>query len=133
MANTHFWLGTLGIIFYAVPLYWAGVTQQLMWKQFTPDGFLQYGNFLETVTQIIPMYAVRIFGGTIYFVGVCIMVYNLMKTAALGNFQASERAEAPARVTYVTHPGDNWHRWFERKTGSVYHTFTSSGDHWRLG
>ncbi|MBK8501214.1 MAG: cytochrome-c oxidase, cbb3-type subunit I [Saprospiraceae bacterium] len=116
MANTHFWLGTLGIIFYAVPLYWAGVTQQLMWKQFTPDGFLQYGNFLETVTQIIPMYAVRIFGGTIYFVGVCIMVYNLMKTAALGKFQATEMAQAPARVTYVPHQGDNWHRWFERKS-----------------
>jgi cytochrome c oxidase cbb3-type subunit I/II len=39
-----------------------------------------------------------------------------MKTAALGKFQAIERAEAPARVTYVPHPGDNWHRWFERKT-----------------
>jgi cytochrome c oxidase cbb3-type subunit I/II len=116
MANTHFWLGTLGIIFYAVPLYWAGVTQQLMWKQFTPDGFLQYGNFLETVTQIIPMYAVRIFGGTIYIVGVCIMVYNLMKTAASGTFQATELAQAPARVAHVPHPGENWHRWFERRT-----------------
>ena len=27
LANTHFWLGTLGIIFYALPLYWAGIVQ----------------------------------------------------------------------------------------------------------
>ncbi|MCB0664301.1 MAG: cytochrome-c oxidase, cbb3-type subunit I [Saprospiraceae bacterium] len=115
LANTHFWLGTLGIIFYAVPLYWAGVTQQLMWKQFTPDGFLQYGNFLETVTQIIPMYAVRVLGGTIYFVGLLLMVYNLAKTMGSGVFQPSELAEAPPRTVHVAHAGESWHRWFERR------------------
>jgi cytochrome c oxidase cbb3-type subunit I/II len=116
LANVHFWLGTLGIIFYAVPLYWAGVTQQLMWKQFTPDGFLQYGNFLETVTQIIPMYALRIVGGTIYLLGVFVMVYNLVKTVSQGVFQASEKAEAPARTVHVPHAGEYWHRWFERRS-----------------
>ena len=116
LANVHFWLGTLGIIFYAVPLYWAGVTQQLMWKQFTPDGFLQYGNFLETVTQIIPMYALRIVGGTIYIIGVFVMVYNLMKTVASGVFQPTEKAEAPARVVHIPHVGEYWHRWFERRS-----------------
>jgi len=84
LANTHFWLGTLGTIFYTVPLYWAGWTQSLMWKKFTPDGFLEYGNFLETVTQILPMYMVRAVGGTIYVVGVFIMAYNLYKTAKAG-------------------------------------------------
>ena len=63
-----------------------------MWKQFTPDGFLQYGNFLETVTQLIPMYAMRALGGTLYLVGACIMVYNLMKTAGQGSFEANEAA-----------------------------------------
>jgi cytochrome c oxidase cbb3-type subunit I/II len=43
LANSHFWIGTLGIMFYSIPLYWAGWTQSLMWKQFTPDGLLQYG------------------------------------------------------------------------------------------
>jgi cytochrome c oxidase cbb3-type subunit I/II len=38
LANAHFWIGTLGIMFYAIPFYWAGWTQHLMWKQFTPDG-----------------------------------------------------------------------------------------------
>ncbi|MCL4118718.1 UNVERIFIED_CONTAM: hypothetical protein GTU68_028804 [Idotea baltica] len=116
LANTHFWLGTLGIMFYAIPLYWAGVTQQLMWKQFTPDGFLQYGNFLETVTQIIPMYALRVVGGTIYIIGVLVMVYNLVMTARRGTFRASEHAQAPAREKYVPSGHDHWHRWLERKS-----------------
>jgi cytochrome c oxidase cbb3-type subunit I/II len=87
-----------------------------MWKQFTPDGFLQYGNFLETVTQIIPMYAIRIIGGTIYITGVFVMVYNLVKTVSQGVFQASEKAEAPARTVHVPHAGEYWHRWFERRS-----------------
>ena len=115
LANTHFWIGTLGILFYAIPLYWAGWTQSLMWKQFTPDGFLQYGNFLETVTQLIPMYAMRALGGTLFLAGTIIMVYNLMKTAAQGSFVANEPAEAPAREVYVAHKGDHWHKWIERK------------------
>jgi cytochrome c oxidase cbb3-type subunit I/II len=31
LANAHFWLGTLGIIFYALPMYVSGVVQSLMW------------------------------------------------------------------------------------------------------
>src|SRR5688572_5127575 len=30
LANAHFWLGTLGILFYAIPMYWAGFAQGLM-------------------------------------------------------------------------------------------------------
>jgi len=114
LANAHFWIGTLGILFYAVPLYWAGWTQSLMWKQFTADGFLQYGNFLETVTQIKPMYAMRSVGGTLYMVGYLVMMYNLFKTIGAGKFAAYEDAEAPARVTYVAHKGEHWHKWIER-------------------
>jgi cytochrome c oxidase cbb3-type subunit I/II len=33
-----FWLGTLGILFYAIPMYWAGFMQSLMWKEFTEEG-----------------------------------------------------------------------------------------------
>jgi cytochrome c oxidase cbb3-type subunit I/II len=116
LANVHFWLGTLGIMFYAIPLYWGGVTQQLMWKQFTPDGFLQYPNFLETVTQIIPMYALRIVGGTLFFSGLFVMLYNLVKTMASGKLQKTEEASAPARAIHVKKKGEYWHRVFERKT-----------------
>jgi cytochrome c oxidase cbb3-type subunit I/II len=59
LANWHFWLGTLGIIFYAVPMYISGFTQGLMWKQFNPDGTLVYKNWLDTVTAIIPYYQMR--------------------------------------------------------------------------
>lgn len=114
LANIHFWLGTLGIVVYAVPLYWAGWTQALMWKEFTPEGTLAWGNFLDTVTQIIPMYAMRAIGGTLFFVGILLGVYNLIKTAQQGTFLANEAAEAPARERRVAPvAGEYWHRWIE--------------------
>lgn len=115
LANWHFWLGSLGIVFYAVPMYWAGWTQSLMWKEFTPDGFLRYPNFLETVTQIMPMYVTRAVGGTIYLIGVFVMVYNLIKTVKQGSFVANEGTEAPAMEPLAVHKGEHWHRWIERR------------------
>lgn len=115
LANTHFWLGTLGIIFYALPMYWAGFTQSLMWKEFTQDGFLAYPNFLETVTQIVPLYMLRAVGGTLYLVGTLIMIYNLLKTAGSGEFVATEYAEAPALEKNVRIVGGGWHAALERK------------------
>ncbi len=114
-ANFHFWIGTLGIIFYVLPLYWAGITQSLMWKEFTEEGFLRYGNFLETVTQILPMYIMRLFGGILYFTGVCVMIWNLMKTAKSGSFQKNEDAEAPALEKKEEVSGEAWHSVLERK------------------
>lgn len=116
LANFHFWIGTLGILFYAIPLYWAGITQSLMWKEFTADGFLKYPNFLETVTQIIPMYALRALGGTLYLTGVIVMTVNLWKTAASGKLLANEEAEAPALTKVVkVEKNEHWHRWIERR------------------
>jgi cytochrome c oxidase cbb3-type subunit I/II len=115
LANMHFWLGTLGIIFYALPLYWAGFTQSLMWKEFTNDGFLAYPNFLETVTQILPMYMSRAFGGTLYLIGTFVMIYNLIKTAKTGTFLAKEYDEAPALSKNPNIVGEGWHSVLERK------------------
>ncbi len=117
MASTHFWLGTLGILFYAIPMYWSGFMQGLMWKEFTADGRLMYPNFLSTVTQIIPMYAVRGFGGLLYLIGAIMMAYNLVKTALSGSLVANEAAEAPALEKAYTPQGSDkhWHRWVERK------------------
>ncbi|MTI37985.1 cytochrome-c oxidase, cbb3-type subunit I, partial [Fulvivirga lutimaris] len=115
LANNHFWIGTLGIIFYALPLYVAGITQSLMWKEFNAEGFLEYKNFLETVVQILPMYMLRAIGGTLYLTGVFIMIYNLMKTAGQGSFVANEETEAAPLVKEAKPAGGHWHSVLERK------------------
>jgi cytochrome c oxidase cbb3-type subunit I/II len=94
LANIHFWIATLGMLFFALPLYFAGFTQALMWKEFTAEGFLAYPNFLETVTQILPMYYLRAFGGSLYFIGALLFLYNVWKTAAQGSFLRYENDEA---------------------------------------
>ncbi len=115
LATTHFWVGTMGIVLYALPLYWAGFTQAMMWKQFTEEGQLKF-QFLETVTHIIPMYITRSVGGLLYVSGVFIMVYNLVKTVKSGSLVADEAAEAaPLPKVIETHGKEYWHRWIERK------------------
>ena len=116
LANYHFWIGLLGMMFYIVPIYVAGVTQGLMWKQFTSDGFLQYGNFLETVIRIIPMYMLRAVGGTLYVIGIVLMWVNLYQTAKSGQFVPEQEAQAPALTKETGHhekPHSWGHRWLE--------------------
>ena len=117
LANFHFWIGTLGIIMYALPMYVAGFTQASMWKQFNPDGTLVYGNFLETVSEIIPMYWMRAIGGTLYIVGILVLVYNIVVTVRSGSAVTDELAEAPAltRVSKRRVAGEGFHTWLERK------------------
>lgn len=117
LANFHFWIGTLGIVFYAAPLYWAGITQSLMWKQFTPEGILLYPNFLETVVKIIPMYIMRSIGGTLYIIGILVMVYNLVKTVKSGKLVKEEQAEAPALVDPTSGTYKYKHKWLESRPG----------------
>lgn len=115
LAANHFWLGTLGIIFYAVPLYWAGFTQSSMWKEFTESGQLKYA-FLETVTYLKPFYAMRSLGGALYLTGALLMVYNIYKTVKAGKLVADEAAEAaPLQKVEPVHAGEHWHRRIERK------------------
>ncbi|GAA4048428.1 cytochrome-c oxidase, cbb3-type subunit I [Flavobacterium chungnamense] len=117
LANFHFWIGTLGIILYTLPMYVAGFTQASMWKQFNPDGTLVYGNFLETVTQIMPMYWMRAIGGTLYLIGIIVLVYNVIQTVRQGSPVENELAEAPAlvRISPRQMKGEGWHAWLERK------------------
>jgi cytochrome c oxidase cbb3-type subunit I/II len=114
LANFHFWIGTLGIIFYALPMYISGVTQSLMWKEFNPEGFLVYKNFLETTVQILPMHMLRAFGGFLYLTGAIVMTYNLVKTAYAGSFIANEATEA-APLVKTESSGGGWHHWLESK------------------
>jgi len=116
LANLHFWLGTLGIVMYALPMYVAGFLQASMWKQFNPDGSLFYGNFLETVTEIMPMYWMRAIGGSLYIIGTFVMIYNVIRTARAGSRVEDELAEAAALSRGGRRKrGEKFHTWLERK------------------
>ena len=116
LANYHFWIGLMGMMFYCIPIYVAGVTEGLMWKQFNKEGFLQYPNFLETIVQVVPMFKLRAVGGTLYLVGTFLMVYNLYKTAKAGKFEPDTEAQAaPLEKAVATHGKPSWHRVLEGK------------------
>ncbi|HEU0035844.1 MAG TPA: cytochrome-c oxidase, cbb3-type subunit I [Kofleriaceae bacterium] len=80
LATTHFWVATIGIVLYVVAMWAAGITQGLMWRAFDTTGRLQYPDFLETVTRLIPMYYVRALGGALYLSGMLIFAWNVYKT-----------------------------------------------------
>jgi cytochrome c oxidase cbb3-type subunit I/II len=115
LASFHFWIGTLGIVFYASSMYVAGIVQSLMWKEFSPMGVLQYPNFLETTLQIIPLHMIRATGGALYLTGALVMVYNLVKTMKQGTFVANEAAEAAPLSAVDDHASETKHRWLEKK------------------
>lgn len=115
LANGHFWIGTLGIVLYAVPMYWAGWRHNEMLTQFTEDGRLQY-QFLDMVNGMMGFYALRSLGGLLFLVGVILMIVNVWKTVAAGNFVANEETEAPAMAkNVVIHGKEHWHRVIERR------------------
>lgn len=117
MANAHFWIGTMGILFWVIPMYVAGWTQGLMWQQFNEDGTLKYGNFLQTVTILKDwLYPMRAFGGALYLTGGLLMVVNVWKTIRTGHFVANEEVEAPAlaKAGSARKSGETYHTWLER-------------------
>ena len=81
-ATLHFWLATVGIVLYVMAMWTAGITQGLMWRELDADGQLQYPNFMDTVLQLIPLYWIRLVGGTMYLCGLLLMAWNLVKTAS---------------------------------------------------
>lgn len=138
LAELHFWIGTIGILFYIVSIYAAGVTQGLMWRAFDETGRLAYPDFIETVVRILPMYWVRVLGGAMYVVGILLGGYNIFMTwtqrpekyaeqiqeaAALEPYQGkdvrlvipwhSTMSPAGHRLRYLAEA--LWHRTWERK------------------
>lgn len=116
LANQHFWIATLGVLLYAIPMYVAGFVQGLMWQDFTPEGTLVNGDFLSTVDALKPYYILRSLGGLLFIIGAIMMFYNLVRTAKMGKLIANESAEA-AVVKDINAPekGEHWHRAIERK------------------
>jgi cytochrome c oxidase cbb3-type subunit I/II len=106
------------MMFYIIPIYVAGITEGLMWKQFTKDGFLQYPNFLETILQVVPMFRLRAIGGSLYLIGVFMMAYNLYRTAKAGEFEPDTEAQAAPlekTVSAEAHGKYSFHRMLEGK------------------
>lgn len=115
LANTHFWLGTLGIIIYAIPMYMAAFRSYFMMKSFTPEGQLEY-QFMDVVNATIPFYILRALGGALYLGGLVIMIYNVYKTTQQGEFVETEEAEAaPLPKAYHAPKNSIWHSFIERK------------------
>jgi cytochrome c oxidase cbb3-type subunit 1 len=79
LANVHFWTGTIGIVCYITAMWIAGVTQGLMWRAVGSDGSLSY-SFVETVRALHPYYLARALGGSLYLIGVLVMIYNMVRT-----------------------------------------------------
>ncbi len=78
--SLHVWIGTVGIIFYIVPMWAGGITQGLMWRALNDVGGLKYAEFLETVRVLQPFYLIRVVGGLMYLTGFILLLVNLLLT-----------------------------------------------------
>ncbi len=88
LVEWHFWISTIGIVFYITSMWVSGIMQGLMWRAYNEFGFLEY-SFVETVEAMHPYYIIRAFGGLLYLAGTLIMAYNLWRTAN-GDVRAAE-------------------------------------------
>ena len=86
LVEWHFWISTIGIVFYMVSMWFAGITEGLMWRAYNEFGFLEY-SFVETVEAKKIAYMIRALGGLLYFAGAGLMTYNLIRTV-MGHGQA---------------------------------------------
>lgn len=136
LAEWHFWLGTIGILLYIVPIYVAGLTQGLMWRAIDSQGNLMYPKFIETVMVLAPMYWIRAFAGLVFVAGVVLMLYNFIRTwmnrpavyeeaVYTAPALSAEYQDAPAPVSQLQNVTDFgksvdvwstfwWHRVWER-------------------
>jgi cytochrome c oxidase cbb3-type subunit I/II len=80
LAEVHFWFSLFGIILYVAAIYSAGLTQGLMWRAFDETGRLQFPDFIETTMKLMPMYWVRVLGGTLYLLGMVLFGWNILMT-----------------------------------------------------
>jgi len=137
LATTHFWVGTIGILLYAIAMYTSGITQGLMWRAFDETGQLAYPDFVETVVRLMPFYWIRAAGGLLFLSGLVMCGYNLFMTwrARPARYEEPVQRAAPLGPRYVDppapasrltgvvklgHKGDvwlqgAWHRVLERK------------------
>lgn len=105
LAEWHFYVGTLGILMYVIPIYAAGITQGLMWRAFTEQGLLKF-EFVETVTQLMPFYWIRALGGTLFIFGAVLGAVNFYMTwrNRPAKYEEPEHTAAPLSPFYADAP-----------------------------
>ncbi len=128
---THFWIATIGILLYVIPIYVAGITQGLQWRALDANGNLANGDFLKTVISLRPFYWARVIGGTLYLAGAVMAAVNIYKTWRMRPATYEEPViQAPALEKDYTGPVPHvqgnpgpirrlasmaWHRSWERR------------------
>jgi len=83
LIDTHFWIHTIGVVFYIASMWIAGVMQGLMWRATNADGTLTY-SFVEALNATYPYYLGRLIGGLLVLSGMLIMAWNVYRTWQLG-------------------------------------------------
>jgi cytochrome c oxidase cbb3-type subunit 1 len=96
LITVHFWVATIGVVLYIASMWIAGVMQGLMWRDFNVDGTLKY-SFAEVVKAMYPYYMIRLLDGVLFFAGMLIMAYNVIKTIA-GQKAVDAPIPAPAHA-----------------------------------
>jgi cytochrome c oxidase cbb3-type subunit 1 len=79
LINIHFWMATIGTVLYITSMWVSGIMQGLMWRAYDEYGNLTY-TFVESLAEMFPYYAMRTVGGFIFFLGACLMLFNITVT-----------------------------------------------------
>jgi cytochrome c oxidase cbb3-type subunit 1 len=99
LVNLHFWMATIGTAVYITAMWVSGIMQGLMWRAYDDYGNLAY-TFVESVAQMHPYYAMRAVGGLVFFLGACVMLFNITVTIrkAIADSSAKTAALANANI-----------------------------------
>ncbi len=94
LIDTHFWMHTIGVVFYIVSMWIAGITQGLMWRATNADGTLTY-SFVESLVATYPYYLGRLLGGLLILAGMCLMGWHMWKTWKMAHGVAEHPVMSP--------------------------------------
>ncbi|WP_414641825.1 cytochrome-c oxidase, cbb3-type subunit I [Brevundimonas sp.] len=93
LVEWHFWIATTGIVLYITAMWVSGIMEGLMWREYTPNGFLA-NSFIETVSAKHIQNVIRTVGGLMFLSGTLIMSYNLWRTIRMPSSRTA--ANVPA-------------------------------------
>ena len=95
LVEWHFWIATTGILLYICAMWVSGIMEGLMWREYTPEGFLAW-SFIETVSAKHIENVIRTLGGAMFLTGTLIMIFNLWRTVQMPSVERTDALAAPA-------------------------------------